>query len=119
MKVIINDNVFNVKLARTEEEKSEGMMNKKFNSKFTGMLFLMGKGKHCFWMKNCITHLDIIFIKNGKISMIHHNCPPCKEKNEQDCERYCGSGGLVLELKGNTCNLLDISEGDDCNIVDN
>ena len=26
----------------------------------------MGKGEHCFWMKNCICSLDIIFIKGNQ-----------------------------------------------------
>jgi len=118
MIININDNQFKIKLARTEKEKSEGMMGKKFNQTFNGLLFLMGEGKHCFWMKNCITDLDIIFIKKGKITKIHHSCPPCKEDNDEDCERYCGSGNFVLELKGGTCKTLNITKGDSCGLID-
>lgn len=118
MIININDNQFNVKLAKTEEEKSEGMMGKKFSQNFNGMLFFMGQGKHCFWMKNCTIPLDIIFIKQGEISIIHHDCPPCEYYDDEQCERYCGKGSLVLELPGGTCNLLDISEGDRVQIID-
>ena len=118
MIINIKDNQFKVKIARTEDEKSEGMMNKKFNSSFNGMLFLMGGNEHCFWMKNCITSLDIIFIKNSKISKIHHNCEPCEDEDDELCKRYCGNGNLVLELKGGTCKLFHINEGDEVSIVD-
>jgi uncharacterized membrane protein (UPF0127 family) len=109
MVIKINDNKFKVKVARTPKETSTGMMGKTFDSTFNGMLFDMGEGRHCFWMKNCITSLDIIFIDNGEITKIHHNCPPCKTK---DCKNYCGTGELVLELEGGTCEELDITEGD-------
>jgi len=114
MIININDNQFIVKLARTKKETSEGMMGKKFNSRFNGMLFLMGKGEHCFWMKNCICSLDIIFIKGNQITKIFHDCPPCKIEK---CEHYCSKGDLVLELKGGTCESLDIQEGDEINVT--
>ena len=57
-----------------------GMQGRTFDDTFDGMLFLMDDEEHNFWMKNCITPLDIIFIKAKKISKIHHNCPPCKKE---------------------------------------
>lgn len=117
MIININDNQFKVKIARTEKEKTEGMMGKKFNQNFNGLFFLMGDGEHCFWMKNCITNLDIIFIEKGKITKIHHNCSPCN-KNDDECERYCGNGKFVLELKGGTCKSLNIKKGDSCSLID-
>jgi len=113
MIININDNQFKVKIVKTKKETSEGMMGKKFNSNFNGMLFLMGKGEHCFWMKNCIIDLDIIFIKNGEITKIHHGCPPCETEK---CKTYCGEGNIVLELKGGTCKSLGISEGDEMHV---
>jgi hypothetical protein len=74
------------------------------------MLFFQGDGDHCFWMKNCIIPLDIIFIKDNLITKIHHNCPPCET---EDCEeRYCGEGNLVLEIAGGDSNKNGIKEGD-------
>lgn len=118
MIININDNQFNVKLATTEQEKSEGMMGKKFNSTFNGLLFLMGDGKHCFWMKDCILDLDIVFISQARITKIHHKCQPCQENDDDYCERYCGVGSLVLELPGGTCESLNITEGDSCTIIE-
>ncbi len=109
MIININNNSFKVKSVFTEKDVQTGMMGRKFNSTFNGMLFLMDKGTHCFWMKNCIIPLDIIFIKSDKISKIHHNCKPCMDS---ECENYCGNGDLVLELEGGTCKDLGIKEGD-------
>jgi uncharacterized membrane protein (UPF0127 family) len=109
MLININTNTFKVKPVFTEKDTSKGMMGKKFDSLFNGMLFMMGSGQHCFWMKNCIIPLDIIFIQNNTISKIHHNCPPCKF---EDCVNYCGDGDLVLEIEGGVCEQLGITEGD-------
>jgi hypothetical protein len=108
MFLTINNNIFDVKCLITEKDISEGMMGKKFDSDFDGLLFFMNLGNHSFWMKNCIVPLDIIFIEDGEVQTIHHNCPPCKET---PCESYKGFGDLVLELPGGTCKKYDIKEG--------
>ena len=104
----INNHKFKVKTVFAPKDTSNGMMKKKFND-FNGMLFLMDDGEHCFWMKNCIINLDIIFINDNQITKIHHNCPPCKSK---DCENYCGTGNMILEIPGGYCKELEIKEGD-------
>ena len=78
MKVKIGQNIFKVKTLIDDESKSIGMMGKKFDKTFNGLLFLMGGDKQSFWMKNCIIPLDIIIIKNNVIVNIHHYCPPCE-----------------------------------------
>ncbi len=108
MNIKINNNHFIVKTMLTPSHTQQGMMNKNFDKTFNGMLFLMDDGEHCFWMKNCITPLDIIFIKNNKILKIHHNCQPC---NSGECQNYCGDGDLVLEIKGGSCKEMGIEIG--------
>ena len=110
MKVKINDNLFTVKVMDDYRKRAEGMMNKSFNEYFNGMLFLMTEHTNCFWMKNCIIPLDIIFIDNQIISKVHHNCLPCVE---DDCDNYCGRGYIVLEVAGGTCKKLGIKKGDE------
>jgi uncharacterized membrane protein (UPF0127 family) len=114
MYVKINDNInLKVKTCKTKSEISNGMMNKRFTD-FNGMLFFMEPTNHCFYMKNCITPLDIIFIdSNLEILKIFNNCPPC---NEDDCERYCHEGKYVLEVPGGFCKKNNISVGDICKI---
>ena len=109
MEVIVNNNLFNVKVMMTKKDIECGMMDKKFNKDFDGMLFILEDGNHSFWMKNCIIPLDIIFLEDNKIKKIHKDCKPCKSEN---CERYKGNGNMVLEIKGGTCDKYDIIEGD-------
>ena len=114
MKVKINNNLFDVKTLLTSKDTQEGMMGKKFDGSFDGMLFFMKNKSHSFWMKNCLEHLDIIFIDNNTISKIHHNCKPCFT---DECERFEGSGDLILELPGGTCKKYDIKKDDEVELI--
>ena len=109
MRLKIGDNIFNVKVVTSNFDKAQGMMNRTFTDEFNGMLFVMKNQEHCFWMKNCIIPLDMIFIDGDKITKIHHNCPPCED---EPCKKYCGEGGYILEVKGGTCKKLGIKKGD-------
>jgi len=112
MEVKINNNLFKVVPLFTSKDIQKGMMGKKFNGDFDGMLFFMDEGPQGFWMKNCIVPLDIIFIHNKKIHNIQHNCEPCKT---DDCQTYDGYGDLVLELPAGTCKKYGIQSGDKVN----
>ena len=115
MKISIKEYKFSVKVMVTSKDIQTGMMGKVFTSNFNGMLFVMDESEHCFWMKNCTTPLDIVFINNNVIQKIHHNCQPCVKK---DCDNYCGYGNLVLELPGNDCKIKGIEEGDKVTFID-
>lgn len=105
----INDTKFKVKILTSDKEIERGMMGRNFDKTFNGLLFMMNGPEHCFWMKNCITNLDIIFIKDDEITKIHHDCPPCLDN---DCKNYCGIGDMVLEIQGGTCKRKGIEVGD-------
>ena len=78
----------------TPDSRSTGMMGREYLD--GGMLFLFpGIAERSFWMKDCLIHLDIIFIGNNKINKIYRNCPPCVQN---DCVSYVGIGDKVLEL---------------------
>jgi len=110
----INDIEFDTKIMVSSKDKENGMMGKKFNNPNQGMLFIMEPGEHCFWMKNCIIPLDILFIDNNIITEIYSNCPPCDTK---ECMNYCGVGDLILELPSGTCKKLDIKKGDSISFI--
>jgi uncharacterized membrane protein (UPF0127 family) len=109
MKLKINDNIFKVKVLLDENSKRVGMMNRKFDNSFNGLVFFMNQPNNSFWMKNCIIPLDIIYITKNKINKIHHNCPPCETDN---CPSYQGNGNIILEIKGGSCRNLNIKEND-------
>lgn len=109
MKVEINNNIFDVVPLLTPKDVQQGMMFKRFDGSFDGLLFFMEREDHSFWMKNCLVGLDIIFIDGDKITTIREYCKPCKTK---ECETYSGFGDLVLELPAGICEKCNISEGD-------
>ena len=104
----INHHTFKTKVLTKPREIMLGMMGRKFNGDFGALLFVMNKPGSVFWMKNCIVPLDVIFIHNGKITKIYHNCPPC---SSEQCMSYPGKGELVIEMLGGTCKALNIRRG--------
>jgi len=110
-KIKINENVFNSLVCETEDEISSGMMNKQFDDSYNAMIFPLNKKYGCFWTKNCIIPLDIIFVENNIITKIHHMCKPCTD-DEFMCKKYYGYGDLVVELEGGSCESNLIYEGD-------
>ena len=109
MKININGITYPLEVMKTPEELEKGMMGR--DSIEGGMLFILKKGVHKFWMKDCIIPLDIIFINNNRISHIHKNCPPC----EGDCQKsYSGIGEYVVEFPSGTSN--DFKIGDKVNL---
>ena len=109
MNFLLNNHQFFGKVAKTKKDIRNGMMFKTFNTPHNAMIFMMDNGKHCFWMKNCIIPLDIVFIKNKKVVKIHSNCQPCVSLK---CDSYCGHGDMVIEFEGGTCMDKNIIEGD-------
>ena len=69
MKVIIENNILKVKVSSTKKSITDGMMGKRFDESFDGMLFFMPElDNQSFWMFNCIIPLDIIFINGTSFS---------------------------------------------------
>ena len=106
----ISTSAFKTKVLTTPNETRLGMMGKRFNGAFDALLFVMTSAKSNFWMKNCIVPLDVVFINNGIITKIHHNCPPCTTAAAK-CVSYPGVGNLVMELPGGECKRLRIRVG--------
>jgi hypothetical protein len=108
----INQDIFKSKVLISDKERMKGMMGKTFNSGFSAAVFVMNKNnqnsnndRHSFWMAGCIIPLDVIFVKNGKITRIHHSCPPC---TSVPCKTYSGVGDYVIEMLGGTCKKMNI-----------
>ena len=101
MEVIINDNIFKVKPLLTPKDIQRGMMFRKFDGDFDGMLFFMDEGPQSFWMKNCLIPLDIVFVMNNRISHIHPNCE-VPDSHRMNPPKYTGMGDHIIEFPAGT-----------------
>ena len=111
MNISIKENTFKCRVCATPLSIQDGMKNKTFNMSFNGMFFILpNKGKQKFWMYECITSLDILFIDGDTITEVHNDCLPCDVI--EACENYGGYGDHALELPGGTCQSLGIVSGD-------
>ena len=75
-----NEKTIKVKIADSEKEIEQGLMNVKRLGKNDGMLFVFDdeKVRH-FWMKNTLIPLDIIFLNKEKNIVSIQTMKPCKK----------------------------------------
>jgi len=100
--------VFNVEVARTDEEQDRGLMFRTSLPEDGGMIFPFKKPRiGSFWMKNTLIPLDMFFIRaDGSIDRIAENTIP------ESLEPVVSGGEVsaVLELAGGTAARLGIDE---------
>ena len=111
MKTIeIGDKQYNVKIAKTEEEKTKGLMNIEELPENEGMLFVYDEPQTvAFWMKDTKIPLDIIFIdQDYEVISIYQGKPDDTTIVEEDNVQF------VLEVNQNS----GIKEGDELYIDD-
>lgn len=112
--VIVTDagrHAFNVELALTSEQRSQGLMYRREMAKDAGMLFDFGPrhGRSSMWMKNTYIPLDMLFIKSGgEIESIAERTTP----HSLEAISSRGPVRYVLELSGGTVARLGIGPGD-------
>jgi len=101
---------FEVELAVTPAQHSQGLMHRLNMAPKSGMLFVYSRPQPVsFWMKNTFIPLDMIFIAaDGKIINIRqrtvpHSLIPVRSK---------ANALAVLELNGGTASSLNIQPGD-------
>ncbi|MBM5786840.1 MAG: DUF192 domain-containing protein [Candidatus Fonsibacter sp.] len=72
VRIEIKDKFLIAEIAATDEEQSEGLMNRSSLGKNEGMLFIFEEGSNpCFWMKDTTIPLSLAFIdKENKIVKI-------------------------------------------------
>ena len=80
----IKDKEIWVEVAKTPEERSTGLMNRKYLGKNEGMFFIFEQeAYHGFWMKNTFIPLSIAFIdKEGRIVGITEMKPLTLESHD-------------------------------------
>lgn len=111
-KVCFQDFCFEVEIAKTTEEKKQGLMFRESLDENKGMLFDFGKqGRHSFWMKNTLIPLDIIWIdKEKSVVFIRKNVQPCIQEL---CESISSDkeARYVLEINANMADKIGLSLG--------
>lgn len=110
MKIEIGDKEYNVKVAKTEEEREKGLQNVKELPEDEGMLFIFDNPQTVgFWMKDTLIPLDIIFINEDmEVISIYKGESRNEDIAEEDDVKY------VLEVNQNS----GIKEGDELDIED-
>jgi uncharacterized membrane protein (UPF0127 family) len=112
-KVCAKGRCFFVELARTDEERRQGLMFRENLGNNQGMLFIFDEERHYpFWMKNTLIPLDIIWIdKNQKVVFMRENARPC---TTTECETiYPPHKALyVLEVNAGVVNEINLGLGD-------
>lgn len=104
---------FNVELAQTPEELSNGLMYREKLDSDKGMFFIFdGAGEYPFWMKNTLIPLDIIWINEKKeVVFINENTQPCKE-NPCPTINPRKNAEYVLEINSGTAQKIGLNVGD-------
>lgn len=76
----MTDKCFDVELAVTPEQRTNGLMGRNGLDKSAGMLFVFEEeGNHSFWMKNMKFAIDIIWINaDNEIVYISSYTQPCE-----------------------------------------
>ena len=90
IKISIEDKEYTVEVAKTQEEKSKGLQNRKSLGKNEGMLFIYDKPQTVgFWMDKTEIPLDIIFInEDEEVISVYKGKPLSKEIAEEDNVKY-------------------------------
>lgn len=99
-------------LARTEEERAQGLMYRAEMPKDAGMVFLFdSEDVRPFWMKNCHFPLDIVHTRSdGTVVDVLENVPPCAA---DPCPSYppAAKGDTVLELNAGVARANGVRAG--------
>lgn len=95
---------FQVEVARTDQEKAQGLSGRNDIADGEGMLFIFDPPEQAaFWMKEMRFSLDMIWIKDGRIIAIDRNLPLPQEGSSTDqlpTYRPPAAVEAVLEIKG-------------------
>lgn len=98
-----------VEIARTDVEKTRGLMHRESLGTDAGMLFIFDEqGDHPFWMKNTLIPLDMIFIgEDGRVTGVVARATPGSLE-----PRSGGPARFVLEVNGGWAEAHGVTAGD-------
>ena len=112
-----------VETAISENARARGLMERSYLEEGAGMLFIFEEpGLHCFWMKNTLIPLDVIFLDadGTVVSVATMKTEPAKKSGESNAEYearlplYCSRGlcSAALEVNAGTAQAIGLKTGD-------
>lgn len=112
-KICLRGHCFLAEIAKTEQQREKGLMNRKEMAQNKGMLFVFEQeGLYSFWMKNTFIPLDIIWLDGqGRTVFISQDVLPC---NEDPCPIVSSDklAKYVLELNAGQAQNIGLKIGD-------
>ena len=99
-----------MEVAKTDEERSRGLMYRAFMPDDQGMVFVFEKPQEiAMWMKNTQIALDMVFIgEDRRVFGFHENAKP----NSEDVIRTGRKTRYLLELNAGQVKAAGIKKGD-------
>lgn len=116
--VSINGHFFNTEIARSTEQKQLGLAKYNKIAQDFGMLFIFDKKDYYgFWMKGMKFSIDIIFIRNNKITTIFKNVDFPKNVNTK-LKSYKPdiASDMVFEINASLSDKYNFKKGDSVKI---
>lgn len=118
--VQIKGDLFKLELALTPDQRAEGLMGREEISLSGGMLFVFPDAPPYptelgFWMKNCLTPIDLIFLDpTGRVVALHEMVPPLPGIPDHELPVYRSGdpAQYAIELKGGRAAELGMIIGD-------
>ena len=97
----IGDVKIQIEVARTPEEKNQGLSGRQSLAEGSGMLFIFEENSRPnFWMKDMRFAIDIIWINDGKVVQIDRAIPPPElGTKDGDLELYRSNQPIDLVLE--------------------
>lgn len=111
-KLIFDEKVINLEVAKTSEQKRIGLMNRQELPTNQAMIFYFEEAQQLsFWMKNTKIPLDLVLIKKNQVVDIIRNAKPCSSK---PCQIYESENfaDKLIELNAGKVDYLGIKIGD-------
>jgi len=101
-----------VEIAKTSEEKAQGLSNRSSLPENQGMLFVYGQSAQVsFWMKETLIPLDFVWINEGQVVELTANVQP-KDYQPPKTLKPQAQVDTVLEINAGMIEKLGIKVGD-------
>lgn len=110
-KLRVGESTVDLEIASTPSEQENGLMFRTSLPSDRGMLFRLDRAQPVtMWMRNTLIPLDIIFIKDGKVTGVEANVPPCED---DPCPTYPSATAVdsIIELAAGKAAELGLEPG--------